>query len=203
MDIFTGEKLIELIKLVGYFGVFGMVFSETGLLIGVFLPGDSLLFTAGLLASQGFLNIYILLPVLFVAAVIGDNVGYWFGHKMGDKIFSRQDSKIFHKDNVLKAQKFYDKYGPMTIILSRYIPIVRTFAPLIAGVGKMEYKRFFWLDMIGCLIWSVGLTLAGFYLVKIFPGLDKYLTLVVLGIVVLSVIPPIYHYLKEKFQVKS
>lgn len=202
MDIFTGEKLIELVKLIGYFGLFGMVFSETGLLIGVFLPGDSLLFTAGLLASQGFLNIYLLLPVIFVAAVIGDNVGYFIGHKMGDRIFSRQDSKIFHKDNVTKAQKFYDKYGPMTIILSRYIPVVRTFAPLVAGVGKMEYKKFFWIDMIGCLIWSVGLTLAGFYLVKVFPGLDKYLTLVVLGIVVLSVIVPIYHYLKEKMSKK-
>lgn len=200
MDIFTGEKLIELIKLVGYFGVFGMVFSETGLLIGVFLPGDSLLFTAGLLASQGFLNIYILLPVIFVAAVIGDNVGYWFGHKMGDKIFSREDSKIFHKDNVLKAQKFYDKYGPMTIIMSRYVPIIRTFAPLVAGVGKMEYKKFFWIDMIGCFIWTVGLTLAGYFLVRLFPGIEKNLELVILAIVVLSFVPAVVHYLKDKAQ---
>jgi len=199
MDIFTGERLAELIKAAGYLGLFGLVFGETGLLIGVMLPGDSLLFTAGFLASQGFLNIYILLPVLFVAAVIGDNVGYFFGAKVGHKIFNREDSIIFHKNNVVKAQKFYNRYGPMTIILSRYIPIIRTFAPLIAGVAKMNYKKFFLIDLIGCAIWSTGLTLAGFFLIKVFPGLEKNLTLIILGIILVSISPPIYHYLKSRF----
>lgn len=199
MDIFKGEHLVELIKAIGYLGLFGMVFSETGLLIGVILPGDSVLFTAGFLASQGFLNIYILLPVIFVAAVIGDNVGYLFGSRVGHRIFNREDSVIFHKDNVIKAQKFYDKYGPMTIILSRYIPVIRTFVPLIAGVGKMDYRRFFFIDLIGCLIWSVGLTLAGFYLIKIFPNLENNITLVVFGIIVASLILPVSHLLKNRF----
>lgn len=203
MDIFQGEHLVELIKAIGTLGIFGMVFCETGLLIGVFLPGDSVLFTAGFLASQGFLNIYVLIPTIFVAAVLGDNAGYLWGHKLGHRIFNREDSVIFHKDNVLKAQHFYEKYGTMALILSRYIPIVRTFAPLVAGVGKMPYKRFFLIDLISCFIWSFGLTLAGFYLIKVFPGLEKNITLVIFGIIVVSLIFPVYHYLKNKIAKKK
>lgn len=200
MDIFKGEHLVELIKAIGMLGIFGMIFCETGLLIGVFFPGDSVLFTAGVLAANGFLNIYVLIPTIFVAAVIGDNVGYLWGNKLGHKIFNREDSVIFHKDNVLKAQQFYEKYGTMALIISRYIPIVRTFAPLIAGVGKMNYKRFFLIDLLSCFIWSFGLTLAGFYLIKIFPGLEKNITLVIFGIIAVSLIFPVYHFIKSKIK---
>jgi membrane-associated protein len=202
MDIFKGEHLVELIKAIGMLGIFGLIFCETGLLIGVFLPGDSVLFTAGVLAAYGNLNIYVLIPTIFVAAVIGDNIGYLWGNKLGHRIFNREDSVIFHKDNVLKAQEFYDKYGTMALIISRYIPIVRTFAPLVAGVGKMPYKRFFFVDLLSCFIWSFGLTLAGFYLIKAFPGLEKNITLVIFGIIVASLIFPGYHYLRSKFSKK-
>lgn len=203
MDIFHGENLVELIKTIGTLGIFALVFSETGLLIGVFLPGDSVLFTAGFLASQGFLNIYTLIPAIFFAAVIGDNVGYLWGYKLGHKIFNRQDSVFFHKDNITKAQKFYEKYGLMTLFLSRYVPIIRTFAPLVAGIGKMPYKRFFFIDLASCFVWSFGLTLAGFYLIKVFPGLEKNLTLVILIIILISFVPAVWHYLKDKKERKK
>lgn len=179
-------------------GLFVIVFAESGLLIGFVLPGDSLLFTAGLLASQNYLDITILLPVLFIAAILGDNTGYFFGKKVGPKIFKREDSVIFHKDNLVRAEKFYEKYGPFTLIVARYIPIVRTFAPLVAGVGKMEYKRFFIYNIIGNFFWVISMTLAGFYLVKVFPGLEDRLSLVVGLIIVASFILPVYHYIKEK-----
>jgi membrane-associated protein len=203
MDIFTGEKLIELIKWAGYFGLFGIIFAESGLLIGFFLPGDSLLFTAGVLASQGFLNIYILLPTIIIAAIAGDSAGYLFGRKVGRKIFNREDSVIFHKNNLLKAQSFYDKYGPMTIIIARFVPVVRTFAPIVAGVGEMDYKKFVSYNIIGGLLWTLSMTLGGFYLIKIFPSLEHNLELVVIAIIILSVIPAIYHYLKEKADSKK
>lgn len=187
-----------MIKTFGYLGLFVIVFAESGLLIGFVLPGDSLLFTAGLLASQNYLDITILLPVLFIAAILGDNTGYFFGKKVGPKIFKREDSVIFHKDNLVRAEKFYEKYGPFTLIVARYIPIVRTFAPLVAGVGKMEYKRFFIYNIIGNFFWVISMTLAGFYLVKVFPGLEDRLSLVVGLIIVASFILPVYHYIKEK-----
>lgn len=198
MDVFSTENLPALIKTIGYLGLFGIVFAESGLLIGFFLPGDSLLFTAGLLASEGFLNIYLLLFILFIAAVLGDNVGYAFGRKVGHRIFNRKDSLLFHKDNLMKAEKFYEKYGPSTIILARFIPIVRTFAPIVAGVGKMNYTRFFTFNLVGGFLWTFSMTLAGFLLAKIIPNIENYLTLIIAIIIFLSILPPIYHFIKEK-----
>ena len=149
MDWFSGENLIELIKTVGYLGVFGIVFAESGLFIGFFLPGDSLLFTAGLLASQGYLNIATLLLVVFVGAVLGDNFGYAFGKTVGPKLFRRENSILFHKKNLIRAHNFYKQYGPMTIILARFIPVVRTFAPIVAGIGQMQYKTFVFYNIFG------------------------------------------------------
>ena len=139
---FFGIDLISLIKTAGYLGLFFIVFAESGLFIGFFLPGDSLLFTAGFLASQGYLNIWILAPLMFVAAVLGDNFGYAFGKKVGPALFNKEDSFLFHKDHLVKANDFYAKHGPKTIVMARFLPIVRTFAPILAGVGKMEYKTF-------------------------------------------------------------
>lgn len=197
-EIFGDQSLPALIKTVGYLGIFGIVFAESGLFFGFFLPGDSLLFTAGLLASQGYLDIGFLLLILFFAAVLGDNVGYGFGRKVGHKIFNKDDSILFHKENLTRAEQFYEKYGPTAIILARFIPIVRTFAPIVAGVGKMNYKRFLFYNIIGGLLWTLSMTLAGYFLVRFFPDLEEHLTLAVAIIVVLSVLPPIFHILKEK-----
>jgi membrane-associated protein len=191
-------ELIPLIKAVGYLGLFGIVFAESGLLIGFFLPGDSLLFTAGFLASQGFLDIRLLVLVLFVAAVTGDSAGYAFGKRMGPKIFKKEDSIFFHKDHLEKAAGFFQKHGGKTIILARFIPIVRTFAPILAGVGKMRYGTFLFFNLVGGALWAVGLTLLGYYLGKTVPNVDHYLLPIVAGIIVVSILPPAIHTLKNK-----
>jgi len=198
MDIFSGENLIHLVKTVGYLGLFGIIFAESGLLIGFFLPGDSLIFTAGFLASQGFLNIYILVPLLFIAATSGDNVGYAFGHKVGRRIFNKKDSLFFHKKNLERAQSFYDKYGPQAIVIARFIPVVRTFAPIVAGVGDMKYRVFMVYNLIGGFLWTFIMTMCGYILIKFIPDIENHLSLVVIIIIVLSILPPIWHIVKEK-----
>lgn len=203
MDIFHGEGLITLIKSVGYVGIFAIVFAESGILIGAFLPGDSLLFTAGFLASQNFLNIWILIPTLFIAAVLGDNVGYAFGRKVGPKIFKKKDSLLFHQDNLIKAEMFYEKHGPITVMLARWMPFIRTFAPIVAGVGKMNYKTFFFYNVLGGFIWTASLPLAGYYLGQFIPDIDKYLLPIIGAIIFISALPPIYHIIKEKIKLKK
>src|SRR3989344_3629379 len=145
--------LISIIKTAGYFGIFGIVFAESGLFIGFFLPGDSLLFTAGFLASQGFLNIWILAALTFLAAILGDNFGYAFGARVGQAIFSREDSWLFHKDHLVRARLFYEKHGAKTLVLARFLPVVRTFAPILAGVGQMNYRTFFFYNVFGGFLW--------------------------------------------------
>lgn len=189
--------LMEILPTIGYLGIFAIVFAESGLLIGFFLPGDSLLFTAGFLASQGIFDIRILAVLCFVAAVLGDTVGYWFGHKVGKKLFQKKDSLLFHKDNLLKAEKFYEQHGKKTIVIARFMPMIRTFAPIVAGVGSMDYKTFLSYNIFGGLIWGMGLTLAGYYLGNLIPDVDKYLLPIIGAIVLISVAPPAYHILKE------
>jgi membrane-associated protein len=200
MDWFTGDNLMTLIKTIGYLGIFGIVFAESGLFFGFFLPGDSLLFTAGLLASQGIFNIWWLLAIVFIGAVVGDSVGYAFGFKVGPRLFNREDSIWFHKKNIIRAQKFYEKYGVMTIILARFIPIIRTFAPIVAGVGKMKYRTFLTYNLVGGALWTLTMTLAGFWLVKIFPLIANYLEWVVAGIVIVSILPAIGEIIREKLK---
>jgi membrane-associated protein len=199
MDWFTGENLIELVKTIGYLGVFGMVFAESGLFFCFFFPGDSLLFTAGLLASQGYFNIAILLVVIFVGAILGVNVGYAFGASVGPKLFTREDSLLFHKKNLIYAQKFYEQYGPITIVLARFIPMVRTFAPIVAGIGRMNYKTFIFYNIFGGLLWTLSLTLSGFYLTRVIPGAESYITWIVAGIIVVSVIPALWHFIQDRY----
>lgn len=189
--------LPQLIQTIGLLGVYAIVFAESGLLIGFFLPGDSLLFTAGFLASQGLINIWLLAIGSFVAAVIGDSVGYTFGHRVGKRLFQRENSLLFHKDNLLKAKAFYEKHGGKTIILARFMPIIRTFAPIVAGMGDMEYGTFLFYNMIGGFFWAIGLSVAGFILGNLIPDVDKYLLPIVLLIVFLSVLPSAVHILKE------
>ena len=190
--------LISIVQTAGYAGLFGIIFAESGLFIGFFLPGDSLLFTAGFLASQGFLNIYLLTPLLFIAAILGDSTGYAFGYKVGPKIFKKEDSLLFHKDNLIKAQEFFERHGGKTIILARFIPIIRTFAPILAGVGKMRYAVFLTYNIIGGFLWAAGVSFLGYYLGKTIPSVDKYLLPIVIIIVVVSVAPNIIHILKDK-----
>jgi membrane-associated protein len=198
LDLFHGDGLIILIKSVGYIGLFSIIFAESGLLIGAFLPGDSLLFTAGFLASQGYLSVAQLIPLLFIGAVLGDNVGYAFGKKVGPRIFKKENSLLFHKDNLKKAENFYKKNGPITIVIARFIPIIRTFAPIVAGVGKMNYRTFFIYNIFGGLLWTSALTLAGYFLGKTIPNIDKYLLPIIALIIIISVAPPAYHMLKSR-----
>lgn len=190
--------LISIVKAAGYFGLFGIIFAESGLLIGFLLPGDSLLFTAGFLASQGFLNIWVLIAVLFFAAVIGDNVGYAFGKKVGPKIFTKQDSLFFHKDHLIRAEKFFARHGGKTIILARFLPIVRTFVPIIAGVGMMRYRTFIVYNILGGACWTIGLSLTGYYLGKVIPNVDRYLLPIIVAIIILSFLPTAVHLLKDR-----
>lgn len=195
--------IISLIKTAGYAGLFAIVFAESGLFFGFFLPGDSLLFMAGFLASQNLFNIWFLIPLLFLAAVLGDNVGYSFGYKVGPKIFNRQDSLFFHKDHLIRTKKFFEKYGPRAIILARFMPIVRTFTPILAGVGEMPYRTFFVFNVVGGIAWTLGLTLAGYTLGQTVPNPDKYILPIVLVIIIVSVTPPIFEFLKERNKRKS
>jgi len=190
--------LIAFIKAAGYFGVFGFVFAESGLFIGFFLPGDSLLFTAGFLASGGFLDIRFLCLGTFVAAVSGVSVGYAFGRRVGPAIFSRKDSFFFSQENLERARIFYEKHGGKTLILARFIPFVRTFAPILAGVGKMRYGAFLVYNIIGGLLWAVGLSFLGYFLGNAIPNVDRYLLPIVLAIIFLSVLPGFVHLIKNR-----
>lgn len=189
--------LVTLIKTVGYLGLFGIIFAESGLFVGFFLPGDSLLFTAGFLASQGFLNIWALWLIVFAGAVLGDNFGYAFGKKVGPMIFKREDSLLFHKKNLEKARVFYEKYGKKTLILARFLPGVRTFAPILAGVGQMNYPAFFCYNLIGGFLWGIGLPFLGFYLGNTVPDIDKYLAPIILAIIFISILPTAIHVLRD------
>ncbi len=199
-----GIDLIDLIKLVGVIGVALIVFAESGLLIGFFLPGDSLLFTAGFLTHAGILpiNIHVLVLILFAAAVAGDSVGYTFGRKAGPKIFSKPDARLFKKSHVQTAQEFYEKHGGLAIILARFVPVVRTFAPIVAGVAGMHYKRFLAYNVLGAFLWACGVTYAGYFLGAWFERMgweiDQILLPIVAGIILLSIAPPLIHVFKDK-----
>lgn len=199
MNILEPKQLVDSLGSVGgHLAIWAIVFAESGLLIGFFLPGDSLLFAAGFLASLGKLNIFALIIGCFFCAVLGDNVGYATGKRFGHKLFSKEDSLLFHKKHIVKAQNFYDKHGKKTIILARFLPVVRTFAPIVAGIGKMDYATFFKFNLIGGFIWTSGLTLLGYGLGNVIPDVDKYLLPITIAIVVISVIPSLLHLLPER-----
>lgn len=196
-------NLEELILAVGYFGLFGIVFAESGLFFGFFLPGDSLILTAGLLAQLNYLNILILIPLLVMAAVLGDSTGYWFGQKAGKKIFNRPNSLLFRQENLLKAKEFYDKHGGMTIVLARFMPFIRTFAPIVAGAAEMPYSNFLFFNILGGLFWVLSMSLIGYFLGATVPDIDRYLLFIIIGIVLISAVPSVIHVLKTpEFQNK-
>jgi membrane-associated protein len=198
------SDLPTLIKTVGLIGIFLIIFAESGLLIGFFLPGDSLLFTAGFLAVTNIagLDIRILLIGCFIAAVIGDNVGYTFGARVGHRLFTKDNSLLFNKKNIIKAQEFYEKHGALTILIARFMPVIRTFVPILAGVAKMNYKVFFLYNVVGGALWSTILLLAGYYLGKIIPNIDHYILPIIAIIIFISIAPSIYHLLKHQLKSK-
>jgi membrane-associated protein len=195
-----GLDLVELIKTIGYAGVFAIIFAESGLFFGFFFPGDSLLLTAGLLASRQFLDYWILMPGVFIAAVLGDNVGYWFGNKVGPPIFNRPNSRFFKRKNLLKAKEFYDKYGAITITAARFMPFIRTFAPIVAGAVSMNYRTFIIFNLFGGVLWGIGVTTLGYVLGLWFgtvEGVDHYFTLLVLAFFFIPGLPTVWHVWKE------
>ena len=195
--------LIGLIETLGYIGLFGIVFAESGLFFGFFFPGDRLLFTAGLLASQGILDITILTILVTLGAILGDSVGYWFGAKVGPMLFNREDSFFFHKRHVERTRLFYLKHGSRAIVLARFIPIVRTFAPILAGVGTMPYGKFLRYNIVGGILWGTGVTLLGYFLGATIPGIERYLFPIIIIIIVTSFIPIGIDFLKERRKKKK
>ena len=182
-----------LIRTIGYVGISAIIFAESGLLIGFFLPGDSLLFTAGFVASQGYLDIRLLVPLCFIAAITGDAVGYAFGHKIGRRLYERPNSRLFRKDHLLQTEAFFARHGGKAIVLARFVPVVRTFAPIVAGMGAMRYARFAFFNVIGALLWAVGLSVAGFFLGSVIPDVDRYLLPIIALIIVASIAPSAFH----------
>ena len=187
----------------GYVVLTLVVFAETGLAVGFFLPGDSLLVVAGIFAARGDLNVLVLLVTLFVAAVVGDAVGFWSGAKVGPRLFTRQKSLLFRPSHLEKAQAFYDKYGGKTIIIARFVPIVRTFAPIVAGAARMPYRRFAFYNVFGGFLWVFSMILAGYFLGNILQSrfgisLDEHIELVVVVVVALSLVPMLVEFLKSR-----
>jgi membrane-associated protein len=190
VSILSGHYSLDaLIQWGGYALLVAIVFAETGLLIGCFLPGDSLLITAGLLAAAGHLSIWWINVLLMAAAIVGDSVGYAIGARLGPRIFTREKSLLFNPKHVLRTRHFYEKYGPKTIVIARFVPIIRTFAPVLAGVGEMRYRRFLTYNVLGGIGWVASMSLAGFGLGRAVPNISKYMHVLVITIIVLSCIP--------------
>lgn len=182
----------------GYIGLAFLIFAESGLLIGIFLPGDSLLFAAGLVAASGFFVLGPLIMLVVVAAILGDSAGYWFGSEIGERLFKRQDSRFFKQEYLRRTERFYEKYGGRAVVLARFVPIVRTIAPILAGASSMRYRQFIAYNMIGGLVWGAGMLLLGYFLGSLIPDSEKYVLPLSLVIVVLSFLPIIYNLARGK-----
>jgi membrane-associated protein len=189
--------ILPFIEVIGYPGLFLIVFAESGTVIGFWLPGASLLFTAGLLASKGLFNPWILIPTVTIAAILGDNAGYWFGNKIGIKLFTRPNSRFFHQEHLRQTQHFYEKHGPKAIVLARFVPIVRSFAPIVAGIASMNYNKFMFYNFVGAFMWATGVTSAGYFLGETVPGIQDYVTYIVFGIIFLTLIPLFWETYKQ------
>jgi membrane-associated protein len=199
LDFLHHIDVIQLTRTAGYVGLALIILCETGFFLGFFLPGDSLLFTAGLLAFQGLFNIFILIPLLIAAAIIGYAVAYWFGDKIGHWLLKRPDSLWFKRRYLIEAHAFYERHGGKALILGRLVPIVRTFLPIIAGMAEMSHRRYLFYNIVGALVWAGGVTLAGYYLGSVIPNIDRYILPVVLAVIVISLLPPCIHLLRIKY----
>jgi len=209
MESFSIQQIIEeVIRWGGTFALIAIVFSETGLLVGFFLPGDSLLVTAGIFAASGTLNVWVLLPTLTVAAILGNSTGYLIGKKTGPLLFKREDSLLFKRKHLVRAHDFYEKYGKKTIVLAQFMPIVRTFAPTVAGAAAMDYRTFITYNVIGAVLWIWSMVLAGYKLPALIglalgrefspDDVKKYLHFIIAGVVFLSILPAIIEWLRTR-----
>ncbi len=201
--------MADAVHAMGVLGILGIVFAESGMLIGFFLPGDTLLFTAGFLTQQGVLevNIHALVILIALAAIAGDNIGYYIGRRVGRKLFTKSNSLLFQQENLHKAENFYEKFGPITVLIARFIPVVRTFAPVVTGVGNMSYITFLVYDVVGALLWSSVVTYLGYYggafLQAHGVNVELLIVPVVVVVVLISIVSPIYHFLKQKRQTST
>ena len=193
----------SLVRVGGLAALTAIVFTETGLFVGFFLPGDSLLVTAGIFAATGDLNLWTLNIVLSLAAILGDTTGYVIGFKTGPMIFRREDSLFFHRKHLLTAKQFYDQYGGFTIFIARFIPILRTFAPVVAGVGKMQYSRFIVYNVFGGILWVFSMTFAGYFLGRMVPNIQEQIHIVIAVVIFLSLLPGIAKLAREKWKTRS
>jgi membrane-associated protein len=190
VGLLTGAQSLDtVIRWGGYALLVAIVFTETGLLVGFFLPGDSLLITAGLVAATGALDIWFLNLLLIAAAVSGDSVGYAIGARLGPRLFTREKSWLFNPRHIVRTREFYARYGAKTIVIARFVPIIRTFAPVVAGVGQMAYRRFLIYNVAGGIGWVVSMTWAGYLLGSVVPDIDRHIHIVVIVVIVLSLIP--------------
>jgi membrane-associated protein len=192
------HHLDELIRWGGYTILAVIVFAETGLFVGFFLPGDSLLVTAGVFAGKGDLDVVILMAMLSALAIIGDAVGYWTGRSIGPRLFNREKSLLFAKDHLMAAKHFFEKYGGKAIVFARFIPVVRTFTPVVAGVGEMPYSQFFLYNVVGGVAWVCGMLTLGFFLGRTIPDIDKKIHWIILLIIIVSFIPAVIEFMRMK-----
>lgn len=209
------ENLLEFIKtilnpqsIINYGGLallLFIIFAETGLFFGFFLPGDSLLFVAGLMCGTPIfdVNIYLLVTSLIAAGILGNFVGYYFGKKTGPMLFKRDDSFFFKKKHVNAAKEFYNRYGGTAIVLGRFLPIIRTFVPIMAGVVNLDFKKFIWFNIVGCVAWILSMVLSGYFLGRAFPDLQNNLEYIVITIILISMVPVAFTYIKEHRRMKS
>ena len=188
----------ELIRLVGFYGLIAIVFAETGLLVGFFLPGDSLLITAGLFAARGDLDIRLLIPALILAAIVGNATGYAIGKRTGKALYSRPNSLLFRQEHVRMTHEYYERHGGKTVVLAQFIPILRTFAPVVAGVGEMGYRRFATYNVFGAILWITSMTLAGYLLGNLVPNIEQRIHYVVAVVIALSLMPPAIAFLRNR-----
>jgi len=193
----------ELIRMGGLIGLVAVVFAETGLMVGFFLPGDSLLVTAGLFAAKGDLNIVWLNLALMAAAIVGDATGYWIGRRAGQALYNRPNSFFFRKQHLVKTHEFYEKHGGKTIVIARFVPIIRTFAPVVAGAAEMTYRHFALYNIAGGIGWVASMTLTGYFLGRAIPDIDKHIHLVVAVVIFLSLLPGIISILRERMKARS
>jgi membrane-associated protein len=203
----TVYNVPELIRLVGMAGITFIIFAETGLMVGFFLPGDSLLVTAGLFAARGDLNIYVLIPVLIVAAVAGNATGYFIGSRAGHALYNRPNSLLFRREHLIRTHEFYERHGGKTIILAQFMPIVRTFAPVVAGAAGMTYRRFASFNVIGAVCWIASMTLTGFFLARVAQArgvdIEKRIHIVVAVVIFLSLLPGIIAWIRAKLKTRA
>ncbi len=192
------EVLTEYILTFGYIALLATIYAESGLFFAFFLPGDSLLFTAGIFAARGDLNIVAICIGCFVAAILGNQTGYWFGAKVGKSLYNKPDSFLFRKEHIKKTQAFFDQYGSTAIVIARFAPVIRTFAPILAGVVAMDYKRFTLFNILGSVLWAILIPLLGYWLGNVIPDIDRYLLPILAVLIIGSLLPAIWHLWPKK-----